>query len=296
MNAPTKSARYNIDSCALLVEFNASQWTARKLDKSTTEEVVRGKGAADKGAARVNKNLLAGRKELEVINQHVGAVRTYMYDNTLPWSDSGIRLLPSINFMQFNDKMQEYETTFNNLVDEFIDVYPTLITAQAMALGDMFDRGEFPSAHELKYKFNFRLNFMPVPSAGDFRVDVGNDAQKELQEKLSKLADERVEHAMRDVKTRLKEHLDRMSDRLSVDVVGQEIVTRKFHDSLLETAHDLCEMVKVLNVVNDQSLETARRSLASLINGVDVKDLRKDMAARTEVKTRVDEIRNAWAF
>jgi hypothetical protein len=278
------------------VEFNASQWTARKLDKSTTEEVVRGKGAADKGAARVNKNLLAGRKELEVINQHVGAVRTYMYDNTLPWSDSGIRLLPSINFMQFNDKMQEYETTFNNLVDEFIDVYPTLITAQAMALGDMFDRGEFPSAHELKYKFNFRLNFMPVPSAGDFRVDVGNDAQKELQEKLSKLADERVEHAMRDVKTRLKEHLDRMSDRLSVDVVGQEIVTRKFHDSLLETAHDLCEMVKVLNVVNDQSLETARRSLASLINGVDVKDLRKDMAARTEVKTRVDEIRNAWAF
>jgi hypothetical protein len=296
MNAPTKSARYNIDSCALLVEFNASQWTARKLDKSTTEEVVRGKGAGDKGAARVNKNLLAGRKELEVINQHVGAVRTYMYDNTLPWSDSGIRLLPSINFMQFNDKMQEYETVFNNLVDEFIDVYPTLITAQAMALGDMFKRDEFPSPHELKHKFNFRLNFMPVPSAGDFRVDVGNDAQKELQDKLSKLADERVEHAMRDVKTRLKEHLDRMSDRLSVDVVGQEIVTRKFHDSLLETAHDLCEMVKVLNVVNDQSLETARRSLASLINGVDVKDLRKDMAARTEVKTRVDEIRNAWAF
>lgn len=289
-------ARYNIDSCALLVEFNASQWTARKLDKSTTEEVVRGKGAGDKGAARVNKNLLAGRKELEVINQHVGAVRTYMYDNTLPWSDSGIRLLPSINFMQFNDKMQEYETIFNNLVDEFIDVYPTLITAQAMALGDMFKRDEFPSPHELKHKFNFRLNFMPVPSAGDFRVDVGNDAQKELQDKLSKLADERVEHAMRDVKTRLKEHLDRMSDRLSVDVVGQEVVTRKFHDSLLETAHDLCEMVKVLNVVNDQSLESARRSLASLINGVDVKDLRKDMAARTEVKTRVDEIRNAWSF
>jgi hypothetical protein len=289
-------ARYNIDSCALLVEFNASQWTARKLDKSTTEEVVRGKGAGDKGAARVNKNLLAGRKELEVINQHVGAVRTYTYDNTLPWSDSGIRLLPSINFMQFNDKMQEYETVFNNLVDDFIDVYPTLITAQAMALGDMFKRDEFPSPHELKHKFNFRINFMPVPSAGDFRVDVGNDAQKELQDKLSKLADERVEYAMRDVKTRLKEHLDRMSDRLSVDVVGQEVVTRKFHDSLLETAHDLCEMVKVLNVVNDQSLETARRSLASLIIGVDVKDLRKDMPVRTEVKTRIDEIRSAWSF
>jgi hypothetical protein len=289
-------ARYNIDSCALLVEFNASMWTARKLDKSTSEEVMHSKGAGDKGAARVNKNLLAGRKELEIINQHVGAVRTYVYDNTLPWSDSGIRLLPSINFMKFNDKMQEYETIFNNIVDEFIDVYPTLITAQAMALGDMFKRDEFPSPHELKRKFDFRINFMPVPSAGDFRVDVGNEAQKDLQAKLSKLADERVEHAMRDVKSRLKDHLDRMSDRLTVDVVGQELVTRKFHDSLLETAHDLCEMVQVLNVINDQELEGARRGLASAINGVDVRDLRKDMAARTEVKSRVDEIRNAWSF
>ena len=289
-------ARYNIDSCAMLVEFNASQWTARKLDKSTTEEVVRGKGAGDKGAARVNKNLLAGRKELEVINQHVGAVRTYMYDNTLPWSDSGIRLLPSINFMKFNDTMQGYETTFNNLVDEFIDVYPTLITAQAMALGDMFKRDEFPSPHELKHKFNFRLNFMPVPSAGDFRVDVGNDAQQELQTKLSKLADERVENAMRDIKSRLKDHLDRMSDRLTVDYKDGKAVTRKFHDSLLDTAHDLIEMTMALNVTNDQELEGARRSLKAALGDVDVQELRDNMTIRNDVRKEVDAIRSRFSF
>ena len=289
-------ARYNIDTCSLLVEFNASQWTARKLDKSTTDEVIKGKSAGDKGAARVNKNLLAGRKELEVINQHVGAVRTYVYDNTLPWSDSGIRLLPSTKFIEFNQSMQDSEDRFNQLVDDFIDVYPTLITAQAMALGDMFKRDEYPSPNELKYKFSFRLNFMPVPSAGDFRVDVGNEAQKELQAKLSKLADERIEHAMRDIKSRLKDHLDRMSDRLTVDYVGQEAVTRKFHDSLLETAHDLCDMAKVLNITHDPDLETARVALAQAITGVDVQDLRKDMNARKEVKASVDAIRNSFSF
>lgn len=296
MNAPIKHARYNIDSCALLVEFNASQWTARKLDKSTTDEVIRGKSAGDKGAARVNKNLLAGRKELEIINQHVGAVRTFVYDNTLPWSDAGIRLLPSLKFMEFNQSMQDYEDKFNQLVDDFIDVYPTLITAQAMALGDMFKRDEYPSPNELKHKFSFRLNFMPVPSAGDFRVDVGNEAQKELQAKLSKLADERIEHAMRDIKSRLKEHLDRMSDRLTVDYVGQEVVTRKFHDSLLDTAHELCDMAQVLNITNDPDLESARAALAQAITGVDVQDLRKDMNARKEVKTSVDAIRSAFSF
>ena len=52
--------RFNIDTCAMLVEFNASVWTARKLDKSTTDEVTTNKHAA-KDAARVNKHLLAGR-------------------------------------------------------------------------------------------------------------------------------------------------------------------------------------------------------------------------------------------
>jgi hypothetical protein len=289
-------ARYNIDTCAMLVEFNASQWTARKLDRSTSDEVVRDKNAGEKGAARVNKNLLAGRKELEIINQHVGFVRSYVYEHTLPWSDSGIRLLPAPSFMLFDAEMTKHHNAFEDLVRDFIDIYPTLITAQAMALGDMFKREEFPSPNELQHKFSFRLNYMPVPAAGDFRVDVGNDAQKELQDKLSKLADERVEFAMRDVKTRLKEHLDRMSDRLAVDAANGTIVTRKFHDSLLDTAHDLCDMVKVLNITNDQTLEEARKALFESINGVDVKELRNNLPVRKDVKASVDAIRSKFLF
>lgn len=289
-------ARYNIDTCAMLVEFNASQWTARKLDKSTTDEVLKGKQAGDKGAARVNKNLLAGRKELEIINQLVGEVRTYMYTNTLPWSDTGIRLLPSAKFMDFNNTMSTYESKFNDLVTEFITVYPTLITAQAMALGDMFNRNDFPAPSDIAHRFDFRLNFMPVPTAGDFRIDVGNDAQQEIKMKLSKLADERIENAMRDIKTRLKEHLARMSDRLTVDVVNKEVKTRVFHDSLLNTAHDLCGLVKSLNVTNDQDLEQARKELEQAISGIDVQDLRKDMPTRTEVKASVDAILNKFSF
>ena len=82
--------RYNIDTCAMLVELSISQWTARKLDKSTTSEVLVAKQAGDKGAARVNKHLLAGRTELEVISQYVGRIRDYFYMNTLPWSDAEI--------------------------------------------------------------------------------------------------------------------------------------------------------------------------------------------------------------
>ena len=288
--------RYNIDTCSLLVEFNASVWTARRLDRTVTDEVIYGKGAIAKDAARVNKHLLAGRQELEVIQQLVGAIRLYVYENTLPWSDTGIRLLPTKNFMKFNDRLGQYESEFAELVNKFVEVYPTLITAQAMALGDMFNRHEYPTADAISHKFSFRLNYMPVPKAGDFRVDVGNEAQEELQTKLAKLADERIESAMKDARNRLKSHLERMMERLKVEEVNGKVSKSRIHNSLVEGGLELCDALVALNLTNDPDLEAARAKLESVLRSVDVDDLRKHDDARTEVRTQVAEIMDKFNF
>jgi hypothetical protein len=299
-------SRFNIDTCSMLVEFNASVWTARKLDRKVSDEVVASKSAGSKAAARVNKNLLAGRGELEVIQNHVTAVRNYVYDNTLPWSDSGLRLLPTIRFMEFNARMQDEENKYWDLCKAFVTVYPSLITAQAMALGDMFKRDEYPAPDTIAHKFGFSVNYMPVPTAGDFRIDVGNDAQRELQEKLSALADERVAKAMADVRARIKGHLERMVDRLGVDVVAGEAKPRRFHDSMIETGFELCDLVKGLNIVGDNDLEAARASLESCLAGVSVRTkksgtemsvadtLREDMQQRSAVKSQVEGLLNKF--
>ena len=303
--------RFNIDSCAMLVEFNASAWTARKLDRKTSDEVVATKGAGSKDAARVNKHLLAGRSELEVIQQHIGKVRGWVDDHTMPWSNNGLKLLPTVNFVKFDAKIREEEATYWTLVDNFIDIYPTLITAQAMALGDMFKRDDFPTPESMKDKFGFNVNYMPVPTAGDFRIDVGDEAQKALKEQLAKLADERVEKALASVRERMLEYLKRASDRLTVDVADGEEVPRKFHDSLVEGGFELCDLVKGLNVVNDRGLEEARAKLELAlcsITPVSVKarqgtrelsiadTLREDLEKRAGVKQEVDSILEAFKW
>lgn len=290
------TTRYNIDTCAMLTEFNASVWTARKLDRSATEEVVTAKNAAAKDAARVNKHLLAGRNELEVIQSMVGRARMYVYDNTLPWSDSGLRLLPTLNFEKFAAKMNELEEEFTTLVTNFVDIYPTLITAQAMALGDMFKRDEYPTQNEIMTKFAFRVNYMPVPTAGDFRVDVGNAAMDDIKAKLQRLADERVEEAMKDVRARLGEHLKRMSDRLTTDWIAGEAKQRRFHDSLVDGALELCDLTKTLNLTGDQDLESARSTLEQLLCGVTPEELRKNHAVRQDTKKAVDDILSKFSF
>lgn len=295
MNTST-TPRFNIDTCALLVEFNASVWTARKLDKSTTDEVVANKNAAAKDAARVNKHLLAGRTELEVVQQAIGRARQYVYDNTSPWSDSGIRLLPNKLFMTFAARMNEFEEEIAALVKSFVAIYPTLITAQALALGDMFKRDDYPTANEIVTKFSFRVNYMPVPTAGDFRVDVGNQAQQELKERLEKLTQERIDYAMADVRERLGAHLKRMSDRLTTDYINGEAKSRRFHDTLVDGALELCDLTKALNVTGDMSLEDARKQLEQLLVGVTPTELRKNEAVRQDVKKNVDAILDKFNF
>jgi len=292
----TTTPRHNIDTCAMLVEFNASVWTARKLDKTTTDEVVASKNAGAKDAARVNKHLLAGRTELDVIQQAVSRARQFVYDNTAPWSDSGLRLLPTVNFMKFTERMNDFEEEMEAIVKSFVAIYPTLITAQALALGDMFKRDDYPTANEIMTKFSFRVNYMPVPSSGDFRVDVGNQAQAELKARLESLTQERIDSAMADVRERLSTHLKRMSDRLTTDYVGGEAKQRRFHDTLVDGALELCDLTKSLNVTNDVALEEARKQLEQLLVGVSPADLRKNEAIRQDVKKNVDAILDKFNF
>lgn len=289
-------ARFALDTCAMLVEFSAPVWTARKLDRTTTDEVVANKNAGSKDAARVNKHLLAGRDELENIQKMVTRARTYVYENTLPWSDSGLRLLPTAQFMAFNAKMEGFEEEFGAMVEDFVAIYPSLITAQAMALGEMFRRDDYPPPETIASKFDFRVNYMPVPVSGDFRVDVGNEAEKLLRDKLEEVTAERVDNAMADIRERLAEHLRRMSDRLTTDEVAGEAKARRFHDTLVTGAMELCYLTKSLNITGDVKIEQARIALEKALSGVTAQELRKNEAVRDDVKKAVDDILDKFNF
>lgn len=286
------SKNFNLNSVALLCEFSASVWTARKLDKKKTDQVVEGAGATSKGAARVNKNLLAGRPELDEISALVTEARDYVYSNTLPWSNSGQRLIMTKRLPTFDARIREYEDNFREKVDAFTHVYPTLITAQAMALGDMFDRSEFPPVDAMRHKFAISCDYLPVPTSGDIRVDIGEQAQDELRERLEHMATVRVEKAVADVTERLTAHLQRMADRLvnETDPVTGEDKPRRFTETLVTGAFELCDLIRDYNITGDAYLDEARKTLESALAGTTSTTLRDDPAKREDVRKAVNGI------
>lgn len=284
--------KINIGSSALLVEVNVSSWSARKLDRKVTDEVTANK-AASKSAARVNKNLLADDAKLDAINKYAANFRNWLYDETLPWSNSGLRLIPTAKFFSFKQTLDKYRDEFETMVADFVTEYPTRIAAQAFKLGAMFDRSEYPDAGEIANKFKFNYCFSPVPEAGHFLVDLGEEMEKELVAEYEKAYEDRVNTAMKDLWTRLKDSLDKIAERLTPDTDGKNKI---FRDSLVDNVLDLCGMLRELNVTNDPNLEKARREVEMLLSGVVAEDLRKNEEIRKDVRSEVAAILDKFAW
>ena len=282
----------SIGSSAMLVELNISTWTARKLDKKVSAEVDVAKGAKT-SAVNVNKNLLAGTGFLDTITKYAANARAWHLSQTLPWSDNGQRLLPVSNFITYKEQLGKLNENFDALVGKFIEAYPNLVSAAAFQLGDLFNRDEYPEADAIARKFKFNYNFFPVPQAGDFRVDIGEEARKEIEASCNSLSNSRIESAMKDAWSRLHEHLLRMSERLDYDEVADKKI---FRDTLVENAVELVDMLKHFNITRDPSMEQARLALHDAIHGYEASDLRENFVAREAVKRKVDDILGKFNF
>lgn len=279
---------------ALLVTLNISTYSGRKQDRRTQEEVTASKSAGSKRAASVYKNLFADCKELDDINKFQAKVRQEHYRLTLPWSDSGDRLLPAANLIDYQGVMGNHKTEFARLVDAFLDKYDTLVAAAAFQLGTLFDRKEYLSRNQVASRFAMESTFAPLPIAGDFRLDIESEIQQDLIKQYETKANAMLEQANQDAWARLHTVLSRMSDRLSIGDDGKK---KTFHDTLITNAEELCGLLTKLNVANDPSLEAARKRLENTLIGVSPKELREEDDTRAETKRRVDDILSSfdWA-
>jgi hypothetical protein len=275
----------------MMVDLHISVYSGRKQDKSTQAEVTTAKGSGSAKAASVYKNLFAECKELDALTKFQARARAEHYRLTLPWNDQGARLLPTASLLEYQQVMGRYRNEFDLLVDAFLDKYDTLVAAAAFQLGTLFDRQEYLSRSQVARRFRMESSFTPLPTAGDFRLDVESTVQRELIEQYERRMEAKLAQANQDSWSRLHEALLRLSDRLVVEEDGKK---RKFHDTMVTGALELCELLTVMNVTNDPELEKARRKVEEVLSGVTPKELRDEHSTRIQTKQQVDAILDAF--
>jgi hypothetical protein len=307
-----------IASAAMIGNLNISSWEARIQDKATKEEVLATKGARSKRAASVSKHLFSECPALDAIKTLRGEAYLWFRKETMPWDDNGGRLITTKRYLQTMDQAAKYEQRFNALVNAFLGVYQTEISKQAFENGALFDRSEYPSEDEVRAKFRFALNVSPVPTSGDFRVDIGHEAAKQLAEQYERLAAERMSAALAEPWQRIKDQVLWVKERMEAvlaydpDAVEEQPVTDpdgkvidvkitkkrrpKLYDSMLENGLELCKTLSDFNITNDPRLEEARRELETALTRIDMDSLKESPELQRATKTAMQDILDKFAF
>jgi hypothetical protein len=289
---------------AVLVSLNISSWGGQKLDKGMTKELNDTKRASS-NASKVQKNLMAGDDSLRNIKKYESKIRAEHIRLTLPWGDRGSRLLPTSVMMDYKQKIGDMLAILKDMWDVFLDVsYPNYRDNVApLKMGDMYNYDDYPTEFELRCKtFDYSLVFEPVAESGDFRIDVPKQLMEELKEQHQASVDNRVQTAISSAWDRVKTQIESMKDKLAIEMdddgKNKDGKTVRYHDTFVQNATDLCDLLAHLNVTNDPRLDQARIDLKNAIKGVSVDTLKipTNHATRNEVKTKLDDILSKYAL
>lgn len=272
-----------VDSRAMLVCLNISFWEGRRKDSAKTNEIT-SNNKADKDAGAWHTRLVP-REALQPLM--LARNRGYLYHMsvTMPWMDNGSRILSSKLYFDYMAEMNKHKTEFEKQVHLFVKSYPTHVAKAQKRLGDLWRPEFFPNASEIADKFAWSVKLLPIPTAGDFRVDLGQDQVDEIRQSIELNMQEAMATAMGDLWERLHAAVSHIVEKLK----NPESI---FRDSLISNASELCELLRSMNIVNDPNLERMRMEVQDKLVGKNPEALRKNSAVRADAAKQASDILN----
>ena len=266
-------AAHDVHARAMLVHLNVSQWSARKIDKKAAQQIATVNNSASTSGAYY-KSLVEG-DTLNDIKTLVTQARAAHYRRTLPWSDSGPRVLSNLGYMDYIQEMAEFGNKFDVLVDAFLREYPLLRQEARRLLGSLFNEDDYPDLQAVAAKFDFRTNVMPLPIGDDFRCDLGSEEVERIRAEITASTNDAMGHAVAEAYDRVTKVVEAFMDRLAnPDTI--------FRDSLVDNARDLAEVLPALNITGDPQLAELCETLRAKLCAHDAETLRHNKTTRRE--------------
>jgi hypothetical protein len=237
----------------------------------------------------VNPDLVQGKarlvrkEELERINTIASSARKLVSQRTLVWDDKGgYRLCPVKAYTELAKEISELQAKFNLEVENFMARHTVLKQQAEENLRDILTEIGFPDYEDMREKFRFALNEMPVASANDIR--------------LNHVSDERVAEIKASVENRIKSQLDiaqhDIMDRLRAVVENISTQMRKekprVFDSLLDNVRKTVALVPMMNITANPDIDRIAKLIENDLSEFSTDELRTNPEARKKVSEKTD--------
>lgn len=276
----------DILNSAVLVRMKVGQWSATKTDHAVSREVANRHNVGADAGKYIKK--LARSGTLDLYRSNANEMRGYLNHCTMPWQDSGERLLPVSLFDNCTRELRRLRQKASDLADAFTEEFDSMIANARVELGDMFNAGDYPDVSEVRKKFYINVNFTKIGDPSDFRVKVSQDHINKVVEENELRFKEAQKTAADDLWQRLYGCVSHLTERLSDP-------DNKFKASTVINLRELTDILPSLNIGNDPQLNKLTQDVRLALCTEEPEVLRDDSNIRAQVHVEAEKIKSRMA-
>lgn len=252
---------HGLSARAMLVDLTIKQWSGTKAEKRIVADAAATYGA-NAGMLSASKRLMTAPAFVR-IREHCTAVYAEHRRRTLPWFDSGARILSAVGYFDYTEYMRLAALEFDSLVDAFCGDYPRLVAdaqAQYSGLGALAHAGDWPDVGRLRGMYSLGYSVMPFPDSRDLRLDIGDAELARLAQSVDAMVSARVAGAHADIAARIGDVVGHMAESLRGYTGGR---AGAFRDSLTGNVRALADILPTLNITDDPDLASVISDIRS---------------------------------
>lgn len=268
---------------AMTVKVRFMRFRPVMRDRSRTAQI---QNKENTRSLRVIKTLLSDCREFKKANAAYEAVRTYIAQNTLPWCDEGVRLLPNSHYLEFAAELGRLRSQADAAVLELYHNWDKCVAEDLAVLGSAAEPSDYPDAETMLLKWGIKIRFSPIPEVDDFRVDVSEEDKKEMEEDFEASANEATNHLL----TQLLEPVAKM-----VEALGKPQTKHGYERTLVTNVTDITARARKLNLNNDARITKICDEADSILKGLTAKDLKQDKELASDVREGMAEVQKKLA-
>jgi hypothetical protein len=271
----------------MIVKRTVNQWTGFVVDRSIARYYASHKKADSRMFS--STKMLIDKHAMDEIHQVASEGYALHRQRTLPWNDGGYRILSSEAYFDYMAEQRECRVKFDAAVDRFVTNWGAHVEKGKELLGSAANNYAYPTAEQVRQRFSYTVQPLPLPTAQDFRVQLGSVEVEAVRETIEQEQREVIRAAMREPFQRLHQLIAHMVERLEAyQVTAKGKTTNSFKNSLVENIRELVNLMPQLNVTRDPALVALTEEAKALL--VDPDALRGNARMRKHTADEASKI------
>ncbi|WP_459556838.1 hypothetical protein [Lacunimicrobium album] len=278
-------AQMRLTMCATRLSFT---WLGvrKSLSADQTATAADQFEAEPKFVSARKKLLDTNHPKFKAVTAIKGQIQQYWKSLTLPYPESGIRLIKHVDLDAFQRQMERFQRELREAVQELDLHFEELKRAAKERLGQLFDSYDYPAS--LWAQFHVTWDF-PSVEPPDYLRRLNPELYQRECRRVADRFDQAVELAETAFIEEFHKLLSHLTERLSGDHDGKPKV---FRDSAVDNLREFFQKFKKLNLRSNEELDAVIHEAECILDNIPARSLRHHDVLRREIAGELTSVQH----